>query len=282
MPYFDDLAWFRLYALLRLLEPDKVPTKMLEAEKTITGSLTLQAMSRLPARMDLLRFRDPLLQEFKDTMKECMAHEQDDPNWLLACGIMLQLDPTKCQLSDSILVSYYWKGDRFQKIREKYPTNASWIEDVHAACLEELQSIGNRQSEEPPPNTEDVMQENPMVPSSDGDWLTIANDDLPGSSHNESLAEEYNRYSATRSRPLTQNAKKLSTEEWWIRNLGSFPSVAVLAGEYLCIPSSSASVERMFSSNGHTLNKRRRLMPSEKVHQLTLVRDNMHMVPETV
>ena len=285
LPELSQLDWFRLYAMYRLLEPYKVATKMLEAEKTITGSLTLQAFSRLPGRMDLFRFRDPYVGMFKTTIQECMCQEQDDPNWFLSCGIMLQLDPTKCQLSNPCFVRYYWDPERFPNINERYPSNSSWIDDVHAACVEEMNSIACRGSE-----VEDGIDGDeadgevpvvPMVPSTDEDWLTSGGEGTPAVIL-ENLNDEYNRFSATRNLAWNQNTKKESPEDWWKRNLGSFPNVAKLAAEYLCIPSSSAAVERMFSSNGHTLNKRRRLMSSEKVHQVTFVRDNIDLVPDIV
>ena len=232
--------------------------------------------------MDLFPFQDPDVGIFKKTIQDCMCMEQDDPNWFLACGVMLQLDPTKCQLSNQCLVRYYWDPVRFPLINEVYPTNSDWIDDVHAACMEELQIIARRGSEEVHCISGDELdQEAPLGPSMDEDWLTTGGEGA-SSAYLENINDEYNRFSATRNLALNQHPKKESPQDWWKRNLGSFPHVAKLAAEYLCIPSSSAAVERMFSSNGHTLNKRRRLLSSEKVHEVTFVRDNLELVLDNV
>ena len=92
----------------------------------------------------------------------------------------------------------------------------------------------------------------------------------------DSLQEEFERYRMMR----RDKAHTWTPEEWWRRHQAKYPLVSILAGEYLCIPASSSGIERTFSINGYHLSKRRQAMKSQKVHELTFVRDNLHLLPD--
>lgn len=61
----------------------------------------------------------------------------------------------------------------------------------------------------------------------------------------ESIEEEFQRYDLVAQIPSNQDPLV-----WWKQNEASFPRVASMAREYLAVPASSASVERVFSSVG--------------------------------
>ena len=61
---------------------------------------------------------------------------------------------------------------------------------------------------------------------------------------------------------------------FWTRNRHDFPRLSVFAQEYLAMPASQASVERLFSVAGCILSKRRLSLRSKLVDQLTFLRAN--------
>jgi hypothetical protein len=62
--------------------------------------------------------------------------------------------------------------------------------------------------------------------------------------------------------------------EWWRRNKQFFPALATLARQYLCVPATSAGVERFFSSAGLTISHLRTRLSSKSVEQILFLRLN--------
>ena len=74
--------------------------------------------------------------------------------------------------------------------------------------------------------------------------------------------------------------KKLGDGEdpllWWKINQNRFPSLASLAKTVLCIPATSVSCERLFSSAGYIMNKTRCSLDPQNVTMLVCLRDWLH------
>ena len=69
---------------------------------------------------------------------------------------------------------------------------------------------------------------------------------------------------------------------WWsTRGAVHFPSLALQARKYLCIPATSIPSERVFSAIGHVLSKRRmRLLPAH-AEALVFLRENIDILHST-
>ena len=70
------------------------------------------------------------------------------------------------------------------------------------------------------------------------------------------LRNEVENYSSYQPLPDEENDALL----FWKRHCYKYPRLAILAKEYLCIPSSSVAVESMFSTTGLILNSKRSLL----------------------
>ena len=62
---------------------------------------------------------------------------------------------------------------------------------------------------------------------------------------------------------------------WWKTNQNDFPRLAKLAKKYLSIPSTSVSSERIFSTAGNLITKKRTALKPELVNKLIFLKKNM-------
>lgn len=89
-------------------------------------------------------------------------------------------------------------------------------------------------------------------------------DEADVSSH--SVREEILKYFGEQ--PLPKSTDPL---QWWKANEGNFPTLAVLAKSYLCVPATSTPSERLFSTAGNKVSKKRASLTPEHVDMLTFL-----------
>ena len=59
--------------------------------------------------------------------------------------------------------------------------------------------------------------------------------------------------------------------EWWKANAISYPALSRLSKQYLCISATSSASERLFSTAGNVVTKKRSLLKPEKVDMLVFL-----------
>ena len=62
--------------------------------------------------------------------------------------------------------------------------------------------------------------------------------------------------------------------QWWNLNQKKYPTVAHIARKYLCIPATSSSSERVFSTGGNIITPQRSCLNPDKVNQLIFLAHN--------
>jgi len=75
-----------------------------------------------------------------------------------------------------------------------------------------------------------------------------------------------------RETPLPTDSNPL---EWWGMSCSKFPHLAQLARRYLCIPGTSVRAERVFSTAGIIVNKKRSALDPENVDRLVFLANNL-------
>ena len=73
------------------------------------------------------------------------------------------------------------------------------------------------------------------------------------------------------------NFPHINPMEWWKENEPTFPRLAKLAREVLCIPASSAPSERVFSTGGNKVTPRRNRLDEYLVQDLILLGRNVDL-----
>ena len=87
-----------------------------------------------------------------------------------------------------------------------------------------------------------------------------------------SVREEILKYFGEQ--PLPKSTDPL---QWWKANEARFPSLAVLANSYLCVPATSTPSERLFSAAGNIVSKKKASLSPEHVDMLTFLHYNTHV-----
>lgn len=72
----------------------------------------------------------------------------------------------------------------------------------------------------------------------------------------------------------TEINHNLSPLEWWKTKEGKYPRLAKIAKKYLCIPATSASSERVFSTAGNIVTSKRTCLLPENVDLLVFLHKN--------
>ena len=84
--------------------------------------------------------------------------------------------------------------------------------------------------------------------------------------------EEMDLYCRSPSVPLSEDPL-----DWWHRHKGTFPLLSRLAKRYLCIPGTSVSAERVFSTAGDVVTAKRSTLKPDHVDQLVFLHKNLEI-----
>lgn len=84
--------------------------------------------------------------------------------------------------------------------------------------------------------------------------------------------EEMEKYCKAPPLPLTEDPLN-----WWREHEVIFPLLSQLSKQYLCIPGTSVSAERVFSTAGDVVTAKRSTLKPEHVDQLVFLQKNLHI-----
>lgn len=98
--------------------------------------------------------------------------------------------------------------------------------------------------------------------------------------HDNSTSNIKNQWEAYFAEP--QLKFDLDPYEWWKFKKDKYPSIALLARRYLCIPATSVSSERCFSTAGNIVTKKRASLLPENVNLLVFLYQNRKLLKEDV
>jgi len=85
-----------------------------------------------------------------------------------------------------------------------------------------------------------------------------------------SIADEIEMYLQSKS-----PSRSVNIFEWWKVNEPKYPNVTRLAKSVLCIPATSTAAERVFSSAGIAVSKKRSYLQPENINKTLFLNKNL-------
>lgn len=88
----------------------------------------------------------------------------------------------------------------------------------------------------------------------------------------DQAAEEMDRFKEVAPMPIKKGANPLN---WWKEHETEYPFLSTLAKRYLCIPGTSVSAERIFSTADDIITAQRSALTPEHVDQIIFLHKNL-------
>ncbi len=103
-----------------------------------------------------------------------------------------------------------------------------------------------------------------------GTVFATSENNMPPKSAHETAAAEIKRFREEKPLPLQENPLS-----WWKEHEHAYPELSKLAKGFLCIPGTSVSAERVFSTAGDIVTAHRSTLKSGHVDQLIFLQKNL-------
>ncbi|XP_073681633.1 E3 SUMO-protein ligase ZBED1-like [Garra rufa] len=266
--------------VVNALKPMKDATLLMSEESSPTACLIAPLHAKLIQDMKENTDETPVIREIKRVISEDLSRRYttvQETSLLHKCA---SLDPR-------------FKGLPFlseEKREEAYKTvitEASSLQEQEDKAKEQENSEDCRVTEannsvSPQPEVAENLDERPSTSTGRASSLlhcllgqTFSDASVTPHHHQSAHAvaeEEMTRYRS--SPPLSLSEDPLN---WWNVNKVSFPLLSKMAKRYLCIPATSVSAERVFSTAGDIVTAQRSTLTPEHVDQLLFLHKNLNL-----
>jgi hypothetical protein len=199
----------------------------------------------------------------------------------LAEKLMRELDsryPERgCEVIENALANVLdprYKGVQVRKLN-RYEVTKQALEQLYRDTVAEsnldrsVQDAAGSGSNSPAPD-EELDYNDQLLREFMGDTPTVS---VARRRSEVGLSQELELYLTTKCCP-----RETPILGWWRLSATTFPILARLARKILCIPASSASSERVFSSAGNIVTSRRQNLDPEMVEKLVYLKENLMRV----
>ncbi|KAM8731669.1 E3 SUMO-protein ligase ZBED1-like [Acanthopagrus schlegelii] len=261
---------------VKTLKPMKDATFCMSEESTPTVSLIAPVHGQLVQSMSDTIGDPPLIRDVKNAIKSDLLKRYNSEAEKKILYTSSALDPR-------------FKGLPFLAEEERLDVYAGVTAEVASLEFErrrmsEVDEAGSSGNQEELPSMDDDVSDSQGPPhpkrrppsllvSLLGAAFTDSNQPTVQSKSVDVIAEEeMDIYCRSPSVPLSEDPL-----EWWKRHEGSFPLLSRLAKRYLCIPGTSVSAERVFSTAGDVITAKRSVLKPEHVDQLVFLHKNMEL-----
>ena len=247
-----DEEWEKLDAIVDVLEVMKDATKVLEAEKTPTMNRVVERLYTIKEK--LTEFVKPGNKRSVITFAKALMNrmEQRFPN--IGTDIFV-----RCAAN---YIDPRYKGGHFDSVGKLESTKAE-MEVKYPNTEENIDNFDN---------IEDDVNKSPTSKMRTKLKIKKSQDTSETKLRKEMI--DYETYSYAR--------KDEDVLEWWKKHQHILPLLSTIAKKVLAIPSSSAKSERVFSTGGNVVTKKRNRLAPNKVEDLIVISENINLVKDVV
>ncbi|KAJ4938907.1 hypothetical protein JOQ06_028373 [Pogonophryne albipinna] len=253
------------------LKPMKDATTLMSEESNPTVSLIAPINAQLLQNMTGTIGDSPMIHAIKNAIKTDLLKRYNGEAEKKILHTASALDPR-------------FKGLPFLTVEERLEIYRGVTEE--AASLENERTLRRTEVIEAPEVTGTLEEETPDGPSAPkrkassssllvsllGRSFTDTEGTAEHKTPNASAEEEIERYCKASSLPLTEDPLN-----WWRVHEITFPLLSRVSKRYLCIPGTSVSAERVFSTAGDVVTAKRSTLKPEHVDQLVFLQKNLHI-----
>ena len=279
-------CWSTYEALVQVLKPIKIASKVMESSTRVTISEVLPALTHLMYKTMAHFEPGGIAARFAGAVKGKLISFLDDKNqfynWVLASSLDGRFTSPKW-LKETV-----WSNrSEWPNVVHAWPTLDELVREVDEEIANMLQHYG-RHCKRGTPGSKACHTQSPSVcmpsyPSERassilfGDFMRAATSyDKDGDPGNMSDTDASLHYKEIVTRWRNQSGNHVTPEDydkcgtrWWAANAGLFPEIANIARRRLCVQASSATSERAFSKAGLVCSKQRMSLLPRKIEDLT-------------
>ena len=245
--HLKEEQWNLMEQMVTVLEPLQIATTALCETEIVSCSLIYPVINGLlkkhlvPGESDL-----PTVKRFKEVVAQDIERRFNvsvkEQNIAIFAAI---LDPRYHQLK---FMDYSTRKTAYSMLKEKLAL---------LSCEEECQVVQESASQSPKRKKKKTALAILLGEDEDDDSTVFT------------TSEEFEKY--LKEFPLKSSENCL---EWWAKNKHTYPNLAKLATQYLCVPATSVPAEQVFSVAGEIVNTKRASLKPENVDLLIFLNKN--------
>jgi hypothetical protein len=267
-----------------LLEPVEEATKKVSAEKSSTVSLILPTLQRFVNHDFVPKPTDSsLIVKAKTAIRNDLTKRylKDDEQLLLATATTLDprfkklkwFEPEKRQEVYQLL-----KEAMIKEVRESTLSSVQikTEQELPSQVKDDICDINENSPEKKRPKQEDnEIAESTKSDATDADFFDVlfVKEEKPEVTQADIVMKEFNGYMEDEAVSFKQDPI-----EWWCGHREKYPVLAQIALQYLHIPATSVPSERVFSTTGNILTKKRSSLTADNTDMMVFLYHNYHRI----
>lgn len=260
--------WSNVEDIVQVLRPFKVATQAISTEKFPCISATLPLIHQLMNATKTKENENQALSTLKTAIHNDLEKRYNQGSLRELLNIASMSDPRFKSLPHLA----HHPGESYIEIKQQFKLKAAAECQVHNKCSLQNQKAGaevNTAEEESPSPSKRSKTALHAMGSLFDDFFAEESHNEGAEDHSVIVGKEVDRYLSDERLAISKNPL-----EWWLNHQYVYPHCALLAKKLLGIPTTSVPSERVFSTAGNIVTKKRSSLSPANVDRLVFLAEN--------